>query len=137
METHFDLSDNDFEQHFATCKLSPVLFSHEAHLRLAWIHIDKYGISKAIANTCTQLKQFVVSIGAEDKYNETVTIAAIKAVYHFKLKSETTNFHDFILRNPKLKNNFKELLSHHYTTDIFNSKEARNRFIQPDLLPFD
>lgn len=136
MNNHAELTDQEFTEHFENCSLNPVLFNHEAHLRLAWIHVDKYGVEQAIENISRQLKQYVTSLGAFDKYNETVTVAAIRAVDHFKRKSSTNNFPDFIAQNPRLKNNFKELLSCHYTTDIFTSKAARQQFLSPELLPF-
>jgi hypothetical protein len=137
MERHFELSDIEFERQFSACKLNPEIFTHEAHLRLAWIHIRYYGIDIAIDNVTTQLQNFVVSIGAKDKYNLTLTIAATRAVYHFMLKSNSDNFQDFILENPRLKNHFKELISCHYKTDIFKSDKAKGKYLEPELLPFD
>lgn len=137
MKSHFNLNDKEFEVVFRQSTLSPALFDHEAHLRLAWIHIDKYGIDSAIENICKQLRDYVKHLGAEDKYNVTVTIAAIRAVYHFKMKSESDNFIDFLLEFPRLKYRFKELLACHYKTDIFNSAAAKKNYLQPELLPFD
>jgi len=134
---HVELSDDEFEKQFSACTLNPQIFTHEAHLRLAWIHIHKYGINSAIDNICYQLQNFVAVIGASDKYNATVTIGAIRAVYHFMLKSRTDNFQAFIDENSRLKNNFRELLGYHYTTDIFNSEQARINYLDPELLPFD
>jgi len=137
MSSHFQLTDSQFEQDFQNASLDPKLFDHEAHLRLAWIHINAYGIDTAIDTIARQLKNYTKSLGAEDKYNETVTIAAIRAVYHFMLKSESDNFMDFIMEFPRLKLNFKELLSQHYGFDVFSNEEARITFIAPDLLPFE
>lgn len=137
MEKHFELNDFTFEQQFAHCSLDSTLFSHEAHLRLAWIHIHQYGIDQAIENICKQIKSYATSLGAHDKYNETVTIAAIRAVYHFMLRSKTDNFRDFIIENPRLKTSFKELLFSHYSTNIFTSERAKKEYLEPELLPFD
>ncbi len=137
MEQHFTLMDIEFEEQFKSCSLHPAIFTHEAHLRLAWIHIHKYGANIAIDNIRSQLQNFVEHLGAKNKYNETVTIAAIKAVYHFILRSKTDNFEDFIAENQSLKNNFKELLAFHYETDVFNSPIAKEKFLTPELLPFD
>ena len=137
MEKHQELSDNQFEEQFSNASLDPAIFSHEAHLRLAWIYINKYGIDQAIENISAQLQQYVESLGVKDKYNATVTIAATRAVYHFMLRSDTKHFYRFMAENQRLKFNFKELLSHHYTTDIFRSENAKNEYLQPDLLPFD
>ncbi|HKK12097.1 MAG TPA: hypothetical protein VJ945_04660 [Flavobacteriaceae bacterium] len=137
IEDHFKLSDTEFEKQFENCQLNPSVFGHEAHLRLAWIHIKNYGIEKALQNVKSQLQNFVEYVGAKDKYNVTLTIAAVKAVNHFMLKSEPDNFKDFIEEFPRLKHNFKELLGYHYGIDIFNSREAKAKFLEPDLLPFD
>jgi hypothetical protein len=137
MEKHFELTDIEFERQFSACSLDPAIFSHEAHIRLAWIHIKKYGIDRAIENVTAHLQNFVASLGATDKYNKTVTISAVRAVYHFVLKSRTNTFQSFISENPRLKNNFRELLAHHYSTDIFKSEKAKQEYLEPELLPFD
>ena len=136
MDSHLELSDECFEEQFQNCTLDPALFNHEAHLRLAWIHVRKYGAEKAIENITSQLFSFVVSVGAMQKYNKTITIAAIRAVNHFINKSDADNFADFIQDCPRLKYNFKELMSYHYRVDIFKSELAKSQYLEPDLLPF-
>jgi hypothetical protein len=137
MENHFDLTDIELENQFASGRLDQKLFSHEAHLRLAWIHIRKDGIHQAIIAIRQQLQDFVERLGAKDKYNETVTIAALHAVHHFMQRSKTDNFKDFIAENPRLKFNFKELIGFHYYTNIFVSEAAKKKYLEPELLPFD
>ncbi|WP_025743531.1 hypothetical protein [Aquimarina pacifica] len=137
MQKHFELSDADFEQKIILCELNSSDFTHEAHLRFAWINIDKYGIKQAEKNIQNQLQKFVESVGAKDKYNITLTLAAIKAVYHFMLKSNSDSFKDFIIEFPRLKYNFKELMDCHYGFDIYNSEKAKTDFLEPDLVPFD
>lgn len=136
MELHFILKDDLFEEQFATGSLDPTLFSHEAHLRLAWIHISKYGEAKAISNISKQLQNFVRLVGAVDKYNDTLTVAAIKAVNHFMQKAPLASFHEFITAYPRLKTNFKNIIQQHYGFDIFDSAAARAAYVAPDLLAF-
>jgi hypothetical protein len=136
MTNHLELADDVFENLFSTCQLSPELFTHEAHVRLAWIHVKKYGEDQAIENICHQLVNFVTSVGAADKYNKTVTVAAIKAVHHFIKKSKSSTFTEFIHEFPRLNNNFKELIRAHYAVDIFTHPQARQTFLEPDSLPF-
>lgn len=136
MDDHNQLNDKEFELQFQDGTLSPSVFNHEAHIRLAWIHVIKYGIEQALINVDSQLFNYVSSLGAQDKYNKTVTIAAIKVVNHFVQKSNSDNFKDFVSEFPRLNYNFKELLSHHYSIDIFNSDIAKSSFLEPNLLPF-
>ena len=132
-----NLSDDQFENQFSTGVFDAADFTHAAHIRLAWVHISKYGVKVAERNIQKQLKTFVASLGATDKYHTTMTIAAIKSVHHFINKSKSGNFKDFIQEFPRLKSDFKSLMSQHYGYDIYKSQEARLSFVGPDLLPFD
>jgi len=137
MKNHFKLTDSKFEQQFKSCELDPTLFTHEAHLRLAYSHIGKYGHDVAIKNICDQLAAYVTHLGESHKYNMTLTVAAVKAMYHFMQKSKTLYFKGFITEFPQLKFEFKRLMQSHYDFDIFNSKKAKKLFLEPNLLPFD
>ena len=96
MEKHFDLNDAEFEAAFENGTLQSSTFSHEAHLRLAWIHIHKYGEKAAIENMQKQIKKYAISLDEEDKYHATITVGSVKEVYHFMLQSNSYNFKDFI-----------------------------------------
>lgn len=137
MEAHFKLKNSQFLELFKSGQLDPKLFIHEAHLRVAWLYIHDYGINKAITMVKEQLINYVTILGAKDKYNETVTVAAVKAVYHFYLKSNSQTFKEFITEFPRLKTNFKDLLASHYGVDVFNLEEAKFTFLEPDLLPYN
>lgn len=137
MEKHYNLSDSEFQKVFAECKLDPSLFTHEAHLRLAWIYIKKYGIDQALWHIPVQLQRYVGFVGAKGKYNATVTTAAIKAVHHFMCKSKAADFKEFISEFPRLKFDFKSIMACHYGFDIYTSEKAKAQFLEPDLIPFD
>ena len=88
---HTELSDEDFERQFERFTFKPTLFSHEAHLRLAYIHIKKYGPEQAEANMVQQISSYADYYGAKNKFNKTVTIAAVRAMQHFIQRSGTDN----------------------------------------------
>jgi len=133
---HTLLSDAEFSYQFKNCTLDPAIFSHEAHLRLAWIHITNNGLEQALENIQTQLQNFVAHVGAQDKYHKTLTIAAVMAVHHFMKKSTSDTFNKFIIEFPQLNHSFKELIHSHYSFDIFNSVKARKEYLEPDVSPF-
>ena len=137
MEKHLLLTDDQFEMQLESTTIDPELFSHEAHIRLAWIHIRKYGLEQAIENVQQQIKQFADSQGAFDKFNKTLTVAAVRAVYHFMLKSRSDTFRGFIEEFPQLKTHFKDLMACHYGFDIYQSQLAKTEYLEPDLIPFD
>lgn len=137
MKHHSQLSDKEFETLFEKAELPPSLFNHEAHLRLAWLYINKYGEEKAAAKTCKEIEQFDRLHGKGNKFNTTMSVAAIKIVHHFIKKSESKDFRMFIEEFPRLKTAFKALVDQHYAIDIFSNTEAKASFIEPDLLAFD
>ena len=137
MTDHKEYSDFDFVAAFQQCKLLPGQFSHEAHLRLAWLYLGEFGLDITLERLQDDLKNYVTYWGAMDKYNTTLTIASIRAVHHFMLKSKFHTFSDFIAEFPRLKYQFKELLACHYKTDIFNNESAKQVYLEPELLPFD
>ena len=136
IETHYGLSDIEFEQQFSTGVIDPRVFSHEAHLRLARIHVLKYGVDTAIKNMTSQIRAFAEANGDSEKYNHTVTIAAVRVIDHFITKSRAHSFIDFVSEFPVLKNGFRQLIEKHYSIDIFKSDEAKRNYLAPDLLPF-
>ena len=136
MKSHYQLSDHQLAAEFSKATLDPALFNHEAHLRLAWIHIKTSGVEMAVKDISKQLKQYTEVLGFQEKYHETVTVAAILAVNHFMSKSTSDCFKGFIDQFPRLKTNFKDLLEQHYHKDIFSSPEARKRYLEPEILPF-
>ncbi len=137
MDDNRHLTDSEFVRLFANAELEADLFTHEAHLRLAWLKIRDHGVEDAIDIIRDQLKHFVASVGAQNKYHETLTVAAVRAVHHFMLRADHASFDEFIRHTPELKTRFKELISSHYSIDIFDSDEAREVFIEPDLTHFD
>ncbi|WP_420387342.1 hypothetical protein [Roseivirga sp.] len=136
MELHRQLSDQALIDQLNSAQLSPSYFSHEAHLRLAWLLIKQKGIHQAIEEVQQILKHYVKALGAEEKYNTTLTIAATKAVYAFMLESEAESFEEFMQDAPRLKTEFRQLMASHYSEHIFQAEEAKVKFMEPDLLPF-
>ena len=137
MEKHYQFTDQGLLLAMENSALDPKLFSHEAHLRWGWLLLEYNSLEEAINKACTQLKQYTTHLGAFDKYNETVTIAAMRAIHHFRLKSEADNFMDFIVDCSRLKTSFKELMDAHYSENIFNSVLAKKQYLQPDKAPFN
>ena len=92
------------------------------------------GIIKRLAGR--PVKSICKNTGAADKYNKTLTIAAIRAVHHCMQSSDASEFSDFIEQVPRLKNSFKHLMACHYKKYIFNNAIAKRAYIAPDILPF-
>ena len=136
MENHRKFNNSELISMINDCTLAPSNFTHEAHLRLAWIYLNNYELHEAIEHVNDLIFRYVAFLGAANKYNKTLTTAAIYMVFHFMNKSRFNTFEDFIAEFPRLKYNFKDLMACHYGFDIYNSENAKKEFLAPDLLPF-
>lgn len=136
MEKHYRYSDEVFEKKFRECKFPPLYFSHEAHLRLAYIHLKKYGLEQSIDAMCTQIYDFAIKYGATMKFNATVTYASLQIMYHYIMTGKSNTFSDLMKEFPHLLENFKEEIKKHYSWDVFRSLEAKAKVHEPDLKPF-
>jgi N-formylglutamate deformylase len=136
LEKHHSLSDEEFAQQFSEKILNPEIFTHEAHLRLAWIMIKSHGLNLGSEMICHQILAFIKPFGAEEKFNTTLTVASMNLVHHFMQKVETDNFLDFIQSFPALKYDFKTLVSKHYSFDIIKDKRTKLEYVEPDLMEF-
>lgn len=136
MEKHRRLSDNDFLRKFKETSLDPSVFTHEAHLRLAYLHLSSSDLYVAISSVCEQIKKFDAVHGDGTKYHHTLTVAAVYAVNHFIHITHAKDFEGLIVHSPQLKSRFKDLILTHYSPSIFNNIHAREHFVPPDLAPF-
>jgi hypothetical protein len=137
LEKHYRYSDEVFEEKFKKGTFPPVHFSHEAHLRLAYIHLKKYGLEQSIVNMCTQIYDFAIKYGATMKFNATVTYASLQIMYYYMNKSECDTFPKLMEEFPGLLQDFKSEIQRHYSWDVFRSPEAKAKIHKPDLKPFE
>ena len=110
-ESHYLLSDEDFARAFEECTLEPTIFSHEAHLRLAWILIRTHGLLPASEMLCKQIMKFDLLHGKGTKFSKTLTLAAARLVHDLQKQSRDRTFMDFIKSNPRLLCDFRQLLA--------------------------
>lgn len=136
MNTQNTMTDAAFMEQFENCTLDPKCFDHVAHLRLAWLYITKAGCDGALEKVTQGLMAYTQSLGAADKYNHTLTVAAVKAVNHFINQSKSQDFQAFIEEFPRLKFEFMALMDVHYNRSTLSTAQARSEYVEPDLMPF-
>ncbi len=112
-------------------------FTHKAHLRLAWIYLQRFGPDTAEREVCRQIQHYTRLHGATDKYHHTLTVAAVRMVGVYMKEQQEEGFEALLTRFPELLDRFKELLSRHYSEKVLWSQAARLSFQEPDLKPFN
>lgn len=58
---------------FEAGDVDPARFNHEAHIYVAWLYLQAYERTDAIARFDAALKRLTTKIGASGKYNATIT----------------------------------------------------------------
>lgn len=132
MMSTLNLSDDLFLQQIQDCTLDPVLFDHEAMLRLSWILINKYGLDEAIIVNNNIKEQYFIKALKSDKFNRTLTRAYTEIVQHFMDKTPTNDFNKLLKEFPRLQYDFKALVKTHYGFNILKEhrKEEPKRLKQ-------
>ena len=145
------MSDDDFLTAFEECTLARADWTHEAHVRMAWLYLtrsssyraarDKVrdGIKKLndtfaarVILTCMRRKPD----GPKPRstgYHDTITMVFVRLVA-VRLQPGD-DFPAFRERNPDLFDRTFPALLKHYSPGRLYSEEAKAAFIEPDLEP--
>jgi hypothetical protein len=131
------LSPDDvrFREDFQAGRVTPAMFDHRAHIRLAYVHLAGRDADTALQNVRSALQAFLQHHGIPaEKYHETLTRAWVVAVRHFMERTTHAGSSDeFIERNPVMLDS--GIMLTHYSAGLLFSPEARAGFVEPDLDP--
>jgi hypothetical protein len=135
MKHRLSASDQNFRAEFDACRLSPAVFDHRAHVRLAYVYLVEHDVETAHGLMQHGLLNFLRHHGIDaSKYHETMTRAWVMAVRHFMEVSPGSESADtFIENNPKLLDS--KIMMTHYSAEVLFSDEARAKFVEPNLSP--
>ena len=145
-----------FLKKFENGTLARADWTHEAHVRMAWLYVTRTGSYREARNKVrTGIKKLnsafqardyvpcgatrpepVAEAEAEPKrvgYHETITTGFVRLVAARVREGE--NFATFRRRNPDLFDGKLSALLTHYSVELLFSDAARNKFVEPDLKP--
>ena len=126
--------DRDFRSAFEACAVAPSQFTHEAHVRLAYVYLVESDVESAVQRMREALLTFIEHKGIpRSKFHETMTRAWVLAVRHFMDGSTSASSTDFIARNQELLDS--KIMLTHYSASVLFSPDARVSFVEPDLDP--
>ena len=127
-------SDRRFRAAFESHRVPPSQFSHEAHVRLAYIYLAERDVESATRRMREALLDFIEHNGIpRSKFHETITRAWVLAVRHFMDRSSSSSSADFLSKNPELLDG--RIMFTHYSASVLFSSDARTSFVEPDLDP--
>ncbi|MBP3960589.1 hypothetical protein J8F10_35650 [Gemmata sp. G18] len=146
------MTDDEFLAAFEECRLVRTDWTHEAHIRMAWLYLMRVE-TKAVA--FDYVRSGIQKLNATfihrdqlenpnrppkpkdprglDGYHETVTVAFVTVIASRVKPGE--DFATFRARNPDLFDRTLLALLRHYSPERLYSLPARTEFLKPDLEP--
>jgi hypothetical protein len=109
---------------FETCEYALEEFGHREHLKVAWTYLEMYGYEGALAKMRAGLLRLSAHHNKK-RYNETITVFWLRKLQQHQGEDPLEIF----------RNTGKEVLFRHYTRERVMSDQAKQMWIEPDLLP--
>ncbi|MBX9694450.1 MAG: hypothetical protein K2Z81_18835 [Cyanobacteria bacterium] len=126
--------DREFLDKFEKCTLSGKCWTHEAHIRMAWLRMEQSdSFEEALDRIRSGIKAFNSSVQSVG-YHETITVAFARVIHSKRrLSKGSSNWQAFLEENEVLLS--KNCLLEFYSAELLKSDEARHFFVEPDLKP--
>lgn len=136
-------ADAAFLAAFRDLSLPQSAWTHRAHVRVAWLHLHEAPFGVALDRLRSGIIALNESHGVantpDDGYHESVTVAFFRLIAAAMRCDPAPDpgaaecFNAFAARHPRLFD--RSLLREHYSDPRLMSREARRRFLEPDLNP--
>jgi hypothetical protein len=129
------MSDAALLAAFESCTLPKSEWTHEAHVRTAWIYLTTRSYEEALAALRTGIPKYNRSLGNTTGYHDTVTVAFVRIIAARILASPDDDFPEFRSRHADLFTKTPSPLNRYYSNERLSSPEAVVSFVEPDLSP--
>lgn len=126
------MTDDEFLRAFLRGWPDDRHFGHHEHLRAAWLVIERHGPEVAAEIVGGKLKAMAIAKGVAPLYNETMTRFWIRLLAHVRDSLPASTIGEAIERVPMLLD--KHLAQRHWTRTVMFGPEARERWVEPDLV---
>ena len=131
------MSDETLVDLFFSCKLPASEWTHEAHIRLAWLMLSSMPYNDALNRIRAGITKYNDTVLKKAlAYHETITVAFTRLIASAQEELPLKHtFADFKSVHPILFDRTLTALLRHYRRDTLFSTEARTGFVVPDQLP--
>jgi hypothetical protein len=113
--------------------LPPASFTHHNHVRAAWQCLRDHDALPVAAHAFRDtLLGYVRTVGAEDKFHHTLTLAFMHII-HARMAGPAEPWDAFAARNPDLFSDARSLIARHYSAARIAA--GKREFAEPDGAP--
>lgn len=108
-------------------------WTHQAHIAMATVFLARYGDS-VLPHTRAALRNHLLSRGKPiGLYHETLTILWLAVIAEAMREQQSSPLHEIVCCNCATFRGQSKLHERYYSWDVFNSPEAHERWMAPDL----
>jgi hypothetical protein len=130
------MTDDEFLTAFEECRIPPELWTHEAHIRMAWLYLRRRPLDEVIPIVRRGITRYAESRGKTGAYHETITVGYLVLIDgRIGRGGAGGTFAEFRERHPDLLDRGLSALLEHYSREVLDSTEARATFVEPDRAP--
>ena len=127
------LSDDDYLWSFESATLNPYLWTHYAHIRMAWLYLTCHDLLEAAQKVRAGILHYnTVALGRPEAYHETITLFFVHLVNINRLPGQS--WPDFVTQNSALCERSSALLKAYYSKHHLLNDVARAHFVFPDRM---
>ena len=133
-----EADDDAFLAAFESCAIPKAEWTHQAHVRMAWLYLRRLGLEEAILKIRSGIQKYNAAVGgAPNGYHETVTQVYTRLVYDCLSRrgGREKSWGEFVSGFPELFDRQNPPSLKYYRKETLSSDEARARFVEPDLQP--
>jgi len=132
------MDDTELLRRFEAQDLAPPTWNHAAHLRMAWIYLERLPVGDALDRLRSGIQRLNAVNAVPEAllmgYHETVTEAWLRIVdCTRRVQGAGANSREFLEAQSHLCQ--RTLLRLYYSRERMCSAEAKARFVDPDLAP--
>lgn len=121
------MDDQKFLDDFEDGRFAAESFTHQAHIRLAYLYLSRGPFLEACIAMRDSLQEFSARIGKRGLYHETITIAFMSIVNERMSRHPDDGWRQLIAAYPELCD--KDILTRYLAPDILNSPKARTALL--------
>jgi len=119
---------------FEAGDIDPQRFDHDAHVYAGWLYLQYFPLADAILKFTAALRRLTKRLGAEDKYNETVSWFFLLLIAERRAAGNADNWSAFRHDNDDLFCRDENIIARYYSEELIKSERARRSFVLPDRL---
>lgn len=132
------MRDAEWIRAFEACAIGMPNWTHEAHVRVAWLHLRRDPFVTALAKLGAGIRRLNAAHGVveglETRYHETLTCAFLCAIWAtMQSAPPSASSEEFWSANPHLW--ARTLPRLYYTRGRILTPDAKARFVPPDIAP--